>query len=167
MSQLPERFQKITDPDVIPRPSGAGALLLHPEEGRDAFLVLGAFRPADKTDVVAIVTFELCMQSVFGYPNDEAYGADPRNASGDRAGYGFFEVLDSTWPARLTAYNELAFPGRTPPHYATQRHYFIGCHDSSGEFLATSMKIELTTASYDDAVHEALERIMSPGQRRA
>lgn len=119
MPQARERFREITDHGVIPAPSGAGALLLHAEEGLDCLLVLGVFRPADKAQLTAIVTFEQCMQSVFGYPNDEAYWHDPRGPAGDPPGYGFFEVLDSTWPGRLITYNRHAFPDRTPSHYAT------------------------------------------------
>jgi hypothetical protein len=162
MTQAPERFRKITDHGVIPAPSGAGALLLHAEEGLDCLVVLGVFRPADKAQLTAIVTFERCMQSVFGYPNDEAYWHDPRGAAGDRPGYGFFEVLDSTWPGRLIACNRHAFPDRTPSHYAALRHYFIGCHDASGEFLAQGMKIELTSGSYGEAAREAVQRAAGP-----
>lgn len=156
MTQAPERFREITDHGVIPRPSGAGALLLHAEEGRDCLVVLGVFRPADKAELIAIVTFEWCEQSVFGYPNDEAYSHDPRGIAGDRPGYGFYEVIDSTWDDRLLAYNRHAFPDRTPSHRDTLRHYFIGCHDASGEFLARSMKIELATGSCEEAIRQAL-----------
>jgi hypothetical protein len=162
MTQEPERFQQITDHDVIPAPSGAGALLLHAEEGRDCLVVLGVFRPADKAHLTAIVTFERCMQSVFGYPNDEAYWHDPRGAAGDRPGYGFYEILHSTWPARLIAFNRHAFPDRTPSHYPGLRHYFIGCHDASGEFLAHGMRIELTSSDYGDAARDALQRAAGP-----
>ena len=99
------------------------------------------------------------MQSVFGYPNDEAYSHDPRGPAGDRPGYGFFEVLDSTWPDRLIDDNRHAFPDSTPSHYAAMRHHFIGCHDASGEFLAQGMKIRLTGGSYEEAAREACERI--------
>jgi hypothetical protein len=88
MPQAPERFRQLTDHGVIPSPSGAGALLMHAEEGLDCLVVLGVFRPADKARLTAIVTFEGCMQSVFGYPNDEAYWHDPRGAAGDEPGYG-------------------------------------------------------------------------------
>jgi len=162
MTPAPERFRKITDHGVIPAPSGAGALLLHAEEGLDCRVVLSVIRPADKADLVAIVTLEGCMQSVFGYPNDEAYWHDPRGVAGDRPGYGFFEVIGSAWPARLIAFNRHAFPDRTPSHYAVLRHYFIGCHDASGEFLATSMKVELTSGSYQEAVREAVRRSSGP-----
>ena len=162
MTQAREHFREITDHGVIPAPSGAGALLLHAEEGLDCLVVLGVFRPADKAQLTAIVTFQQCMQSVFGYPNDEAYWHDPRGAAGDRPGYGFFEVLDSAWPGRLIAYNRHAFPDRTPARYATLRHYFIGCHDASGEFLAQDMKIELTSNSYGDTVRDAVQRAAGP-----
>jgi hypothetical protein len=162
MTQAPERFREISGHGVIPAPSGAGALLLHAEEGLDCLVVLGVFRPADKAHLTAIVTLERCIQSVFGYPNDEAYWHDPRGAAGDRPGYGFFEVLDSAWPRRLTAYNRHAFPDRTPSHYAALRHYFIGCHDASGEFLAQGMRIELTSGSYGEAAREALQQAAGP-----
>jgi hypothetical protein len=55
------------------------------------------------------------MQSVVGYPNDEAYRHDPRGAAGDRPGYGFFEVIGSTWPARLIAYTGTPFPTARHP----------------------------------------------------
>ncbi len=162
MAQATERFREITDYGVIPAPSGAGALLLHAEEASDCLVVLVVFRPADKARLTAIVTFEHCMQSVFGYPNDEAYRHDPRGAAGDRPGYGFFEVLDSAWPGRLIAFNRHAFPDRTPYHYAAMRHFFIGCHDASGEFLARDMKIELTSETYEQAARDALQRAAGP-----
>jgi hypothetical protein len=71
--------------------------------------------------LTAIVTFEGCLQSAFGYPNDEATWGDPRGAAGDEPGYGFFEILDSTWLGRLIAYNNHAFPDRTPSHWSTLR----------------------------------------------
>jgi hypothetical protein len=85
-----------------------------------------------------------------------------RGAAGDRPGYGFFEILDSTWPARLIAYNRHAFPDRTPPHYADMRHYFIGCHDASGEFLAQAMRVKLTSGTHLEATREALQRVVGP-----
>jgi hypothetical protein len=80
MAQAPEHFRRITDHDLIPSPSSAGAMLLHSEDG-DCLVILRVFRPADKAELMAIVTFDGCMQSVFGYPNDEAYWHDPRGAA--------------------------------------------------------------------------------------
>lgn len=103
------------------------------------------------------MTLEWCAQSVFGYPNDEAYWRDPRGADGDQRGYGFYEVLSSTWDKRLKAYNRHAFPDRTSSH-SSLRHYFIGCHDASGEFLARDLKVEIADGSYQEAVGEAVSR---------
>lgn len=107
-----ERFRKISEQGVITAPSDAGALVLHAEEGPNCLVVVGVIRPADKARLTAIVTFVQCVQSVFGYPNDEAYWHDPRGAAGDRPGFGFLEVLSSAWPGRLIAYNRHAFPDR-------------------------------------------------------
>jgi hypothetical protein len=160
-----EHFREIAEYGVIPAPSGAGAVVIHAEEGRDCRVVLRVLRLADKADKVAIVTLEWCMQSVFGYPNDEAYWHDPRGADGDRPGYGFYEVLSSTWPGRLVAYNRRAFPDSTPSHYASLRHFFIGCHDASGEFLALELTVEITDGSYQEALEEAANRTvgLAPG----
>lgn len=98
-------------------------MVIHAEEGRDCRVVLGVFRPADKAHKIAIVTLVRCMQSVFGYPNDEAYWCDPRGGAGDRPGYGFYEVLSSIWPQRLIAYNRHAFPDSGLGHYASYRHF--------------------------------------------
>jgi hypothetical protein len=105
------------------------------------------------------------MQSVFGYPNDEAYSHDPRGPAGEQPGYGFCEVLSSTWPARLAAYNRHAFPDTTPAHYSGMRHFFIGGHDASGEFLAEDLTVEVTDLSYEGALREAVNRTvgLSPG----
>jgi hypothetical protein len=166
VAQPTERFRKITDHDVIPAPSGAGALLLHAEEGPDCLVVLTVFRPADQARLAAIVTFRRCQQSIFGYPNDEAYWHDPRGTAGDSPGYGFFEVVNSAWPGQLIAYNRHAFPGRTSPHWPDMHHYFIGCHDASGQFLAAGMTVELTDGSYHDAVQEAMRRAAGPTGHR-
>lgn len=117
MPDGPEHFQKLTSHGVIPAPSGASAVMIHAEEGRDCRVDLRVTRAADKTDKIAIVTLARCMQSVFGYPNDEAYWHDPQGTGdGDRPGYGFYEVLSSTWPHRLAACNRRAFPDRTPAY---------------------------------------------------
>jgi|SRR5215470_17275590 len=160
-----ERFRAIAADGFVPVPSGAGAVVIHAEEGRDCRVVLAVFRPADQARKIAIVTLEWCQQSVFGYPNDEAYWHDPRGSAGDRRGYGFYEVLSSTWPARLPAYNRHAFPDSTPAHYARMRHFFIGSHDASGEFLAEDLTVEVTDLSYQDALGEAVNRTVgwSPG----
>jgi len=140
------------DLGIIPSPSGAGALVLHGEEEADCLVVFRGFSPADRTNPVALATFSGCRQSVFGYPNDEAYWGVPG------AGYGFYEVLDSDWSARLPQFNLLRFPGTR--HDRESRHYFMGCHDASGQFLARDLSVEALSGRFDSALDEALRRYL-------
>lgn len=138
------------DQGVIPSPAGAGALVLHGEEEADCVVVFMAFNPRNRTSTAALATFRGCSQSIFGYPNDEAYWGVPD------AGYGFYEVLDSDWSDRLTEFNRLRFPD-TPPNHE-RRHYFMGCHDASGQFLAHGLSVDAVSGGFDAALNEALRR---------
>jgi hypothetical protein len=138
------------DLGVIPSPSGAGALVLHGEEEADCVVVFMAFKPTDRTRTAALATFRDCSQSIFGYPNDEAYGGVLD------ASYGFYEVLDSGWSERLTEFNRLRFPDTVPDYES--RHYFMGCHDASGQFLARDLSVEVVSGGFDSALDEALRR---------
>lgn len=159
VNEQAERFQEITNFGVIPSPSGADTLLLHGENDADCLLVMQVFKKADHSNEVAIVTFTNCQQSIFGYPNDEAYESDPRGTIGDEASYGFFEVLSSSWPARLAEYNRRAFPDTRIDSYQALRHYFVGCHDASGEFLAEDLHVELPGGDYRTIAQIALDRL--------
>jgi hypothetical protein len=140
------------DLGVIPSPSGAGALVLHGEEEADCLVVFMAWRPADRTNTVALATFRSCRQSIFGYPNDEAYSGVPD------ASYGFFEVLNSDWSERLAEFNRLRFPDTRPS--TASHHYFMGCHDASGQFLADDLSVETFNGGYKSVLHEALRRYL-------
>jgi hypothetical protein len=154
---LSGRLQK-RDVGVIPAPAGAGALVLHGEEEADCIVVFMAFNPTDRTHTAALATFSHCRQSIFGYPNDEAYWGVPD------AGYGFYELLDSDWSERLTEFNRLRFPDTTPGHES--RHYFMGCHDASGQFLAHDLSVDAISGGFDAALNEALRRYGLHNDRR-
>jgi hypothetical protein len=136
------------DVGASPSPSGPAALVLHYEEGSDCLVVFvtdGPRRPA-------IATFARCSQSIFGYPNDEAYWGVPG------AGYGFYEVVESDWAERVAEFNRLRFPGTGVRTEA--RHFFMGCHDSSGQFLADDLRVEVFDREYHAVVQEALTRLI-------
>lgn len=136
------------DLGVSPSPSGPAALVLHYEEGSDClvvFLTDGPRRPA-------IATFARCSQSIFGYPNDEAYWG----VAG--AGYGFYEVVQSDWPESVAEFNRLQFQGT--PARMEARHFFMGCHDCSGQFLADDLRVEVFDRDYRAVVEEALTRLI-------
>lgn len=88
-----ESFREITTFGVLPDPAGAGAVLLQSEEGYNCHLVLRVARESDRSNAVAIVTVIGCRQSVFGCPNDEAWGYDEQGGALELS-YGFYEVLD-------------------------------------------------------------------------
>lgn len=147
---LTERFTQL-DLAAIPSPSGAGALVLHSEEAADCLVVLMVSRLSDHARKAAIATFEHCRQSVFGYPNDEALWAVPE------LGYGFYEAAESTWPAQIAEFNRRRFPD-TPDSDA--RHFFMGCHDASGQFLAQDLRIEIFDQDFHEVLAEALRRVV-------
>lgn len=149
LSMLTGRLREL-ELGIIPSPSGAGALVLHGEEEADCVVVFMAFNPTDRTRMAALATFRDCSQSIFGYPNDEAYWGVPN------AGYGFYEVLDSDWSERLTEFNRLRFPDTMPDQ--ERRHYFMGCHDASGQFLARDLVVEGVNGGFDAALSKALGR---------
>ena len=157
MTYRMERFRKIARFGVVPAPAGAGAVLLQSEEGYNCHLVLRVSREADRSNAIAIVTVIGCRQSVFGYPNDEAWGRD-QHGKDLGISYGFYEVLDSDWAERLADYNRRSFP-TAPMEWGT--HFFIGCHDGSAQFLAQDLHVELFDGSFDQAFVEALKRTPS------
>jgi len=140
------------DLGVIPAPSGAGAVVLHSEEGLDCLLVMVVHDPAAKGCKVALVTLQGCIQSIFGYPNDEAYGAIPG------ASYGFYEVTETDWPDRIREFNALRFPDTSRDDRS--RHFFIGCHDASGQFLARDLRVEVFEDDFYVVLERALRRLV-------
>jgi hypothetical protein len=143
------------DLGIIPAPAGAGALVLHGEEEPHCLVVFMAWDAASNTHPAAIATFNHCRQSIFGYPNDEAYSGVPDT------GYGFFEVLDSDWNDQLNEFNRLRFPD-SPPRTGL-RHYFMGCHDASGQFLARDVSVQVFPGGYTSALKRGAEA--SPRKR--
>jgi hypothetical protein len=157
-----ETVVALADLGVIASPSGAGALLLHGEEEADCLVVLQVWRAADRVRLPAIATFVGCHQSIFGYPNDEAYWLDPRRLQSEVGlGYGFYEVLGSSWEVSLQEYNRNAFPDT--PSRKSLRHFFLGCHDSSGQFLAKDLTVETFEDDYRSVLNVALSRLSGLG----
>ena len=65
-----------------PSPSGGSLGLLQQEEVHDGFLLLHGYAPSrnsqDRREATALVTIVGLSQSVFGYPNEEAFWLDGR-----------------------------------------------------------------------------------------
>jgi len=130
--------------DFVPSPSGPG-LCLYQEEGvAESYLVMHGYTPdldsQGRERAVAIVTVKDVLQSLFGYPNEEAYWKDPL---GD-LGHGFFEVHGSTWIGNINEYNERTFG--SPAFISSSnetRHFFVGSKDVSAQFLARDLVVEI------------------------
>ncbi len=68
----------------VPAPSGGFMCLFQQEETHDCYVVVGGYTPSmeasDRVNGIALVKAGGYVQSVFGYPNEEAYGKR-RNAT--------------------------------------------------------------------------------------
>lgn len=119
------------DLGFTPSASGGGLCLLQAEEVHDVFLLLYGYTPnldaPDRQEATALVTVIALNQSVFGYPNEEAFCFDSR---GD-VGHGFYEVQESAWNSNILEYNMRTYGSRNkdwnPPDRDEQpHHFFIG-----------------------------------------
>ena len=85
----------------------------------------------------AIVEFDGCCWSTFGYPNDEALEGHPLWGRG-LAHYGIFDVHNSPWVRRMTEQNRVAFPNTKDD--SETRHLIFSFHDNTFECLCRGIK---------------------------
>jgi hypothetical protein len=153
-----------------PSPSGGDMVVVQQEEVHVCTVVVSvsAKRPGRGSlrGAVAVADLSAPAQTVFGYPNEEAYGHDPRGLE-----HGFYEILDSPWAENLRRYNRATYgrsrsnrqPGRErPAEWPTGalRHFFIGSKDASFQALALDIDVTIDeTHSFDEIASEAFSRI--------
>ena len=146
-------------------PSGGGLFVLQKEERSNAYVLLIGYTPSlhaePRRECVGLFTVRAVIQSVFGYPNEEAYWRDPRGKIGDRV----VEIVGSKWTDDIDAYNQRTFGTAYPwSRPWPRRHFFFGSKDESVQFLASDIKIELFTdeplsSAYERATASALARL--------
>ena len=127
------------DVGVVADPGVSGAVLLRDDHRTYLTFRSCARSVTEGAGPTAIVTFERCLITKFGYPNDEALDGHPLSARG-LAAYGVFEVLDSSWARSVVIQNRVRFPA-TPDDYAG-RHFVFAFHDSTFECLARDLRVE-------------------------
>jgi hypothetical protein len=159
----PESIVKL-DWGCRPEAAVSDAVLVQTEHS--AFLTFNAMRPSDRMSPyggpqmedagIALVEFEMCTITKFGYPNDEAWGGIPRTRG---LGYGIYEVLNSTWVRELTTLNRFSFPDT--PEDVRSRHFLFLFHDSSFECIAAGMKLELVDRPYANVFARIARRVMA------
>ena len=135
-------MERIVELDLgcVPNSAVSGPVLLQTDDA--TALVFNATKLSDdgsyKDAGSAVVRFERCKVTRFGYPNDEAWYGIPRFQG---LSYGIYEVLNSSWLAELDELNRYSFPD-TPD--SDERHFLFLFHDSSFECIASDCAIELT-----------------------
>ncbi|MFT3722509.1 MAG: hypothetical protein QM773_02895 [Hyphomonadaceae bacterium] len=134
--------------DITPEAAVSGANVLANEH--DTMLSFNATRLMPDGlyhDVgCAIVRFDRCLISKFGYPNDEAWDGIPRTRG---LSYGCYEVLNSPWNAEICELNKHSFPASVP---SKARHFLFLFHDSCFECLASGYTIEVVRADQFESV---------------
>lgn len=98
--------------------------------------------PDSHDEPAAVVTFSMVKASMFGPPNDEAFGGHPLAARGLEP-YGAFEVLDSSWLRRLEIMNRV-HPSHQAGFFGGFRHFVLSFHDSTFECIARGYAFEIT-----------------------
>jgi hypothetical protein len=130
------------DVGFVPSPSGGGMHFWQEEEVRNCYLALVGYAPdldsATRVETPVLITGVGCLQSVFDYPNEEAFWKDPRG----ELGHGCYEILGSSWAAHVDEYNRRSFG--EPLHVSrTVHHYFVGSKDASCQLLAGDLQVEV------------------------
>lgn len=147
-----------------PCPSGTDLMVMAREEKGNAYAVSIGYTPSlasqDHVECAALFTIRGVLQSMHGYPNEEAFWKDPRG----ELGHGVYEILGSGWIDELNAYNRASFGTDFITTADGIRHFFIGGKDSSAQFLAKSLSLDLFPMSprgsaYQAALEEALRRL--------
>ena len=141
MTLVPDTVTKLSV-GVIPEIGAPSPMLLQTEHW--TVLVFDAItdnsgRPSDPAGT-AILEFDHCIVSKFGYPNDEALSGHPLYGRGLDDFYGCYEVLNPTWLEEIRAQNRVSFPDRTN---ISGRHFIVALHDSTFECLANDFKVAI------------------------
>lgn len=105
-------------------------------------------------DARGVLRFQSCLQTRFGYPNDEALPGHPLYSSGLRY-YALFEVLNSAWLSDLIRQNRVAFPGDTDWPHRPYRHFIVTFQDSTFEALCLNVGAQTT----NETVAEVYQRL--------
>lgn len=132
---------------VLPRSDVPRPVLLQNELA--CFLLFeGSAEAAPGSEGVAIVSFQSCLVSRFGYPNDEALAGHPLYGVGLKS-YRVFEVSNSAWEHGIRMQNRVAFPKFDMPR---RRHFIVTFHDSMFECMAASAVAEFSEESFSNVV---------------
>lgn len=140
---MADRQERVVELDLGVYPVPGAPMPLLAQGSRDAILVLRAQTAPGGEPKTGVIDVSMCWVSQFGYPNDEALSGHPLWGRG-LGFYGIYEVLDSSWIARLDAQNRVAFPDFIP---SPKRHFIITFHDETFECLADDLTARIASGS--------------------
>lgn len=149
-------------------PSGGGLFHVQQEEAHRCYVVGVGYSPRGgfSSPAVALITLWGIVQTIFGYPGEDAYWKDPRGSVGS-----ICEIVGSNWKDTLKEYNRRVFgpprPGQMdpdqflePPSLPPLRHFFLGSKDVSAQFLARDLLVEVySDIAFDEVVQDSLRRL--------
>lgn len=141
---MSDRQERVVELDLGVYPNPGAPMPLLAQGSRNAVLVFCAQTAPGGQAKTGVVEVSACWVSQFGYPNDEALSGHPLYGRG-LGFYGIYEVLDSSWVARLDAQNRVAFPDFAPP--PPKRHFIITFHDETFECLADDLTARIASES--------------------
>ncbi len=153
-------YAKPLELGCIPSVSGSGEFFLQSELS-DAFLIFCAVAKTKESagkyaDAgFAVVRLKRCMQSKFGYPNDEAFSGHALYSSGF-SGYGIFEVVNSEWEQTLIQPNRVAFPNTSKWNL---RHLIFAFKENVLECLVDDFELRIENRPFAELVTEVTTTI--------
>lgn len=155
-----ETYAKPLDLGCIPSVSGSEEFFVQSELS-DAILIFCAVAKTIESagkyaDVgFAVVCLKRCMQSKFGYPNDEAFSGHPLHNKGF-SGYGTFEVVNSNWEQTLIEQNRVAFPNTGKWNL---RHLIFAFKENVLECLVDDFDFRIENRPFAELVSEVTTKI--------
>jgi hypothetical protein len=161
MSRSPDTLVEL-NLGIRPEAAVSGGMLIQTEQL--TFLTFNAVRPTKQMSLpgapsledagIALFTFQRCLLTRFGYPNDEARWGIPRFK---KVSYGIYEVRNSSWIKEVVQMNRYRFPNTTDNYVS--RHYLFAFHDSTFECLADDLKYEILNEPFEVVLRRITERV--------
>jgi hypothetical protein len=106
----------------------------------------------------AVVEFDGCFISKFGYPNDEALPGHPLYGRGLDGFYGFYEVRNPSWLEEIRVQNRVSFSDRAN---ISGRHFIVLLHDSTFECLADDLNVSVVAEPMGNVVAATTRQIIA------
>lgn len=98
--------------------------------------------PSTAGEPAAVVSFEGCLSTMFGMPNDEAFSGHPLASRGLKP-YSACEVRDSSWVRQLDKMNSVHPQHRRGSFTEDYRHFILAFHDTTFECVARRFSVSL------------------------